>query len=104
MPPIQQQAHSAMGQNTLLHGKTLLVIPTADPDHITLPLFTKSISGYFRGHALLIEGAELALVIHLDELLTAGGGEGDVQLHLDTAERLGGVTKKRIVTIFMVKA
>lgn len=82
-----------MGQNTLLHGKTLLVIPTADPDHITLPLFTKSISGYFRGHALLIEGAELALVIHLDELLTAGGGEGDVQLHLDTAERLGGITR-----------
>jgi hypothetical protein len=36
MPLTQQQAHSAMGQNTLLHGKTLLVIPTADPDHITL--------------------------------------------------------------------
>ena len=65
------------------------------PVLLGLPLFTKSISGYFRGHALLIEGAELALVIHLDELLTAGGGEGDVQLHLDTAERLGGVTKKR---------
>lgn len=37
MPFTQQQAHSAMGQNALLHGKTLFVIPTADPDHITLP-------------------------------------------------------------------
>jgi hypothetical protein len=56
-----------MGQSTVLHGKTLLVIPTTDPDHITLPLFTKSISGYFRGHVLLIEDVELALVNHLDD-------------------------------------
>jgi hypothetical protein len=79
MPPIQQQAHSAMGQNTLLHGKTLLVIPTADPDHTTLSLFTKSSSSSnFCIHALLIERVKLAFVIHFNAFLTASGREGDV--------------------------
>ena len=58
----------------------MFVIPTADPDHITLPLFTKSISSYFCGHALLIERTKLAFVIHFYEFLTASGREGDIQL------------------------
>lgn len=69
-----------MGQNALLHGETLFVIPTADPDHVTLPLFPESIRGYFCGHALLIERPQLALVIYLNEFLAAGGREGDIQL------------------------
>lgn len=35
------------GQDTLFHGQILLVIPTTDWDHITLLLFTQSISSYF---------------------------------------------------------
>jgi hypothetical protein len=75
-----------MGQNALLHGKTLFVIPTIDPDYITLSLFTNSIISYFCGHGLLIEHTKLAIVIYFNEFLTASGGEGDVQLHLDIAD------------------
>uniref|UniRef100_A0A8C5YEW1 Uncharacterized protein n=1 Tax=Microcebus murinus TaxID=30608 RepID=A0A8C5YEW1_MICMU len=44
-----------MGQDTLLHRETLLVVPTTDSDHITLPFFTQSVGSNFRGHTLLIE-------------------------------------------------
>ena len=36
MPLAQQQADTAMGQDTLLHGETLFVVPTTDSNHITL--------------------------------------------------------------------
>ncbi|KAL4838730.1 hypothetical protein H8958_011053 [Nasalis larvatus] len=39
-----------MGQDTLLHGETLFVVPTTDSDHITLPFFTQSVSSNFCGH------------------------------------------------------
>lgn len=32
----EQQAHTAVGQNTLLHGEALLVVASADAHHITL--------------------------------------------------------------------
>lgn len=32
----EQQAHATVGQDTLLHGKTLLVVASADANHITL--------------------------------------------------------------------
>ena len=48
-----------MGQDTLLHGETLLIIPATDSDHITLPFFTQSVSSNFCGHTLLVEGYEV---------------------------------------------
>nr|BAE89090.1 unnamed protein product [Macaca fascicularis] len=48
-----------MGQDTLLHGETLFVVPTTDSDHITLPFFTQSVSSNFCGHTLLIKSTEV---------------------------------------------
>ncbi|KAI4546702.1 hypothetical protein MG293_003257 [Ovis ammon polii] len=53
-----------MGQDTLLHRETLLIIPANDSDHITLPFFTQSISGNFCGHTLLAEGMKFSFVIY----------------------------------------
>lgn len=36
VPLAKQQAHTTVGQYTLLHGKTLLVVASADANHITL--------------------------------------------------------------------
>jgi hypothetical protein len=41
LPLTQQQAHSVMGQDTSLHGKTLLVILTAASEEITPVLLTQ---------------------------------------------------------------
>lgn len=63
-PRTQQQGHSVIGQDILLHGKTLFVVPTTDSDHMTLPLFTQSISGFFSAHTLLTEHTKLVCVHH----------------------------------------
>lgn len=90
----QQQVHSAVGPDILLHGKTLFVLPTTDSDNIALPLFTLCIISYFCAHSLLTGSAKLAFIIRFQEFLTAGGWEGDIQLPPDTARRyLGGAMK-----------
>lgn len=58
-PLTQQQAHSAMVQDTLFHGKTFFVVSTPGSDYITLSGFTQSISSNFCHHVLLIENTKL---------------------------------------------
>jgi hypothetical protein len=82
--------------------ENLPFIPTTDPDHITLLILTKSISSNFCGHALLIKCAKLAFVFHLNELLTASAREGDIQLHLDIADCLGGIMKKPVSHFYCI--
>ena len=82
-----------MGQDTLLHGETLLIVPATDSDHITLPFFTQSISSNFCGHMLLVEGTKFAFIIRFIELPAASGWERDVQLHSEAADSLQGATK-----------
>nr|KAF6425635.1 ribonuclease P/MRP subunit p30 [Molossus molossus] len=48
-----------MGQDALLHGEALFVIPTSEWNRITLSCFTHSISSNFCGHTLLIRGRSL---------------------------------------------
>lgn len=55
----------------------------------------------FGAHALLHEGTELALIVHLDDLLGPIGRVGDVELHLDgvarSRRRRGFVDRSRVV-------
>ena len=83
-----------MGQDTLLHGETLLIIPATYSDHITLPFSTQSISSNFCGHTLLVEGTKFSFMVHFNELLAASGQERDVQLHSEAADSLQGAMKK----------
>ena len=39
----EQQAHATMGQHALLHGEALLVVASADANHITLKRYRKQI-------------------------------------------------------------
>lgn len=77
-----------MGQDTLLHGETLFVIPTTDSDRITLPFSTQSSSSKFCGHMLLLEGMKSVFIVHFNELLAASGWERKVQLHPEAADQL----------------
>lgn len=84
-----------MGQNSLLLGKILFVIPVNNPDHSTLPLFTQS-SSYFCGRACPGHRKyELVFIGHINEFVAAGGWGRESQLHLDTDDHLGSLTKKR---------
>jgi len=77
----EEKTHAAIGDHALLHRKSLLVIPTGDAKHVALPLIAERIRLHLLGHSLLVENAQFLLILHLDELLAAGGGIGDVQLH-----------------------
>ena len=83
-----------MGQETMLQGETLLIIPITDLDHITLPFFSQCISSNFCVHILLVERMKFSFIVHFKELLAASGQERDVQLHSEAADSLRGATKK----------
>ena len=51
----EQEADPAGGENTLLHGEALLVIATADPGNVALPLVTEDVKGYLVGETLVPE-------------------------------------------------
>lgn len=56
----------------------------------------------FRSHALLHEGAELTLIVDLDQLLRPIGRVGNVELHLD--EGCAVKTEARVVDSRMLKS
>merc|ERR1719352_413359 len=78
---LQQKPHSAIGQDTLLHGETLLVVASGDAEYISLELVTKGISIDLLAHPLLVKRAHLQLIGNLDELLAARGRVRQVDLH-----------------------
>lgn len=78
----EEEADTGRGDNTLLHWETLLVVATSDAEDVALPLIAKGIGRDLSAHTLLEEGAELALIFNVDELLRAVGWVGDVQLHV----------------------
>ncbi|XP_019487561.1 PREDICTED: pleckstrin homology domain-containing family F member 2 isoform X2 [Hipposideros armiger] len=70
----QEQADTAIGQDTLLHKENLFVIPIADSNHITLPFFTQNISR-FCGHTRLIKCMKFVFIGHINEFLAASAGK-----------------------------
>jgi hypothetical protein len=78
----EEEAHTGRVHDTLLHGETLLVVAAGDLEDVALELVANGVARDFLTHAAVHEDAELALILNIDELLRAIGGEGDVQLHL----------------------
>lgn len=81
---------------------TLLVVTTGDPEDVSLPLVSDGVGGNLLGHPLFDEDSADSpeqsisawafpilsipnlrppVILEVDELLSAGGGVGDVQLH-----------------------
>lgn len=74
VPPFHRAAYTFI---MLEHWvKPSLVIKEAS----YLPLVTQRVSSHLRGHSLLIESTQLALIIDFNQLLAASSGEWDVQL------------------------
>ena len=79
----KQQTHTVGQQHTLLHRETLLVVATADAEHVTLPLVAERVDLDVLGHALVHEAAHVTLVHKIERLLRARSRVGNVELHLD---------------------
>lgn len=81
----QHQAHCALGQDALLHGKILFVIPATDSDLMTFPLFTQDLKHLLLWPCVSHRKYEVCIHHHFNGFLTASGWKGAIQLHLVTA-------------------
>merc|ERR1740128_287962 len=77
----EQQTHTLVGEHSLLHGETLLVVSTGNPQNVSLELFSECIGIDLLAHPLLVERTNLQLIVDLDEFLAPGGRVGEINLH-----------------------
>ena len=56
---LEQEPHTAVGEDALLHGEALLVVASGDPDHVALELISQGVGIHLLAHALLIERSHL---------------------------------------------
>lgn len=69
-----------ISEYSLLHWKSLFVIPTSDSEYISLPLITQRICFHFCPHSFLIEHTEDMLIVDFKDLLCPRWRNGHVQL------------------------
>lgn len=77
---VQKKANSVGSQDSLLHGKTLLIESSSDTEDVSLVLVSQEFSRDILTDALIVEGAVLALLIDFVHLSGTSGGVGDVDL------------------------
>jgi len=80
----EQKTNATVGQHTLHHGETLLVISAADSEDVSFPLVAQRIAGNLLRHLLVEENAKFAIILDLDEFLTSRRRISNIQLHLLT--------------------
>ena len=96
---LEEEADTAVGEDSLLHGEALLVVSSGDPHHVALELVPEGVGLHLLAHALLVERSDLRklklnflsslssvrsylqLISNLHELLTASGWERKVDFH-----------------------
>ena len=82
----EQEAHTRRVHDTLLHGKTLLVVAAGDLEDVALEFVADAVARDFLAHSSLHEDAQLAVIVDFDQLLRPVGRVGDIKLHLDGEE------------------
>lgn len=73
MPVTEQQPDTGGVHDSLLHGKTLLVITAGDFEDVACEFGSYAVAGDFSAHAAVHEDTEFAVIFDLDELLGSIG-------------------------------
>ena len=79
---LTQDAHSGVGQDTLTHGETLLVVSSGDTKDVSFEFLSQDASVDLLGHTALIEVLETLFVIDLEDLLHSRAGAGNIKLQV----------------------
>lgn len=74
----EEEADATVGQHSLHHRESLLVISAADAENVALPLVPERVAGDFLRHLLVEEDAEFAIIFDLDQLLASRRRIGNV--------------------------
>lgn len=96
VPLAEQEPNTRRVHDSLLHGKSLLVVAACDLEHVARELGAYAVGSDLGPHAAVHEHAELALIFDFNEFLGAIGGVGYVKLHLDggwDVKMLGGLRR-----------
>jgi len=73
---LHEEADSVVGEDTLLHGETLLVGATGEADDVAFVLFAKGVEGHLVGDPLVEDVLVLVLILDFDAFLLARGRVG----------------------------
>lgn len=78
-----QDSDSAVHEDTLLHGETLLVVSTSDSEGVALELGAKDLTINVGAHAAIVEvTAETELEMHPNTLIAQSGTSSGFQVDL----------------------
>lgn len=98
----QQQAHAAKGKETLLHGKTFLVVLPTDSGCTTPLHCIQSTSSYIcERHMTSHKKYQVHVPHSLQWVFDSQWQGGDIQLHLDIANIHGKKEKKSYYNILI---
>ena len=59
MSLLEEEPDTAVGEDSLLHGETLLVVSSGDSHHVALELVSEGVGLHLLAHALLVERSDL---------------------------------------------
>ena len=77
---LTQQTNTSVGQDTLTHRETLLVVSSGDTHGRTIELFAQNGTVNLLAHAAFIQVLEFLFVIGLNDLLQSSGGASNIDL------------------------
>jgi len=77
---LHEKTDTSVGENTLTHGESLLVVSSGDTEDVTCVLLSEGGSINLLRHALLVKVLEPGHILNFYDLLKAGGGGGKIDL------------------------
>lgn len=92
-----EQTNTVRRENTLLHGKTLLVLASHDSENVTIELVSELTAVNLHGETEVVEMLELLLIVNFDELLRTRLRVGKIELYQAVVER--GESSGELVTV-----
>jgi len=70
----EEDEGSALDEDTLLHGESLLVISSSNSENVALVVVTEVLSVDFLTHSAVEEGTDVFLIVDFDFLVSSGKG------------------------------
>ena len=92
---LQEESHSGVGNDTLLHGETLEIVTSGDSEEVASPLFAESLTLNFLRDSLVVEVLENGFIIHFNEFLGTSARECNVELEEVGRRRRKSIDKKK---------
>lgn len=84
---IEKKADTSVRQHTLLHGKSLLVVTSADSKDVSSEILGHVLSVHLLSHTFVVERAKLFLIVDLHAKLRSDRGIRNVQLRVVFVDR-----------------